>query len=266
MCCSDATLAKDGVQEEISIAKDLEKELDDPRFIIPLRRKPFKKIFGIGELQWIDFVGSWASGLNNLLDAFEKQNVPRTMVAKINPNWENYRKRLAIKVENTPEVLTSNWLRVASLPDTIRYFSPPGAINHELMKQACRKSTVSAENYSRGFFSFASLEEINRHFADVATFEIQSEQNPLHLLYYGSMNPIIQRRAAQNLISSLFRRAWENFCRSKNLFEYPFALQKAFHVGEAQMPLGKKVSWSRHGQHRSSMLRNISGGRVWQYR
>src|SRR6266540_1491121 len=37
LCCRDATLNKNGVQEEIGIATDLVKELNDPRFIIPLR-------------------------------------------------------------------------------------------------------------------------------------------------------------------------------------------------------------------------------------
>src|SRR5271163_4040467 len=94
LCCRDTTLNKIGVQEEIGIASDLVKELKDPRFIIPLRLEPYKKLFGIGELQWVDFLGSWASGLHDLLDALEKQNVPRAPDgAAINPNWENYRKR-----------------------------------------------------------------------------------------------------------------------------------------------------------------------------
>lgn len=122
LCCRDATLNKNGVQEEIGIAEDLVKELKDPRFIIPMRLQKFKKVFGIGELQWVDFIGSWASGLHDLLDTLNNQNVPRGKGAAINPNWENYRKRLAIKVEQAPEVLTSNWLRVASIPDTIRYY------------------------------------------------------------------------------------------------------------------------------------------------
>jgi len=134
LCCRDATLNKIGVQEEIGIASDLLKELKDPRFIIPLRLEPFKKLFGIGELQWVDFLGSWASGLHDLLDTLEKQNVPRTLgKGAINPSWENYRRRLAIKVEKAPEVLTSNWLRVARLPDTIRYYYPPGPINLDSM-------------------------------------------------------------------------------------------------------------------------------------
>jgi hypothetical protein len=266
LCCRDATLNKNGVQEEIGIASDLVKELKDPRFIMPLRLEPFKKLFGIGELQWVDFLGSWASGLHDLLDTLEKQSVPRAADgATINPNWENYRRRLAIRVEKVPEVLTSNWLRVASLPDTIHYYYPPGPINLELMEKTCRESTVPAEVYQRGFFSFAAPEEIERDFADVASFEIQSEHELLDFLDCGSQSPDIKRREAQNLVSSVFRRAWESFCRSKGLYEHLFAAQTAFHVGEAQMPLGRRVSWGRQGQRRSSMLRNSAGGKVWQY-
>ena len=261
LCCRDATLNKIGVQEEIGIASDVAKELKDPRFIIPLRLEPFKKLFGIGELQWVDFLGSWARGLHDLLDTLEKQNVPRAAQAAINPNWENYRKRLAIKVEKKPEVLTSNWLRVASLPDTIRYYYPPGPINLELMEKTCRESTLPAEDYHRGFFSFASPEEIARDFADVAPFEIQSEHKLLDFIDRGSQSPDIEPREAKNLVFSMFRRAWENFCRSKGLYEHLFATQTAFHIGEAQTPLGKRISWGRQGKRRSSMLRN---SRRWQ--
>jgi hypothetical protein len=265
LCCRDATLDKDGVQEEIGIATDVARELKDPRFIIPLCLEPFKKLFGIGELQWVDFLGSWARGLHDLLDTLEKQDVPRVAKAVINPNWENYRKRLAIKVEKKPEVLTSNWLPVTGLPDVIRYYYPPGPINLELMKETCRESTLPAEDYHRGFFSFASPEEIARDFADVAPFEIQSEHNLLDFIDRGSRLPDIEPREAKNLVFSMFRRAWENFCRSKGLYEHLFATQTAFHIGEAQTPLGKRISWGRQDKRRSSMLRNAAGGRVWQY-
>ena len=47
LCCRDVTLNKTGVQEEIGIAEDLVKELKDPRFIIPLRLAPFKKVLDL---------------------------------------------------------------------------------------------------------------------------------------------------------------------------------------------------------------------------
>ena len=87
LCCRDSTLEKNGVQEEIGIAEDLVKDLKDARFIIPLRLEKFKKLFGIGELQYVDFVGSWATGLRDLLDTLDNQHVPRsTGKIVINPN------------------------------------------------------------------------------------------------------------------------------------------------------------------------------------
>src|SRR5579864_6892471 len=53
LCCRNSTLEKNGVQEEIGIAEDLVVELKDDRFIIPLRLETFKKLFGIGELQYV---------------------------------------------------------------------------------------------------------------------------------------------------------------------------------------------------------------------
>jgi len=95
LCCRDLTLEKNGVQEEIGIAEDLVKEIKDPRFIFPLRLQKFRKVFGIGELQYVAFVGSWAHGLGDLLDTLETQGVPRGAgKVVINPNWENYKKRV----------------------------------------------------------------------------------------------------------------------------------------------------------------------------
>jgi hypothetical protein len=64
---------------------------------------------------------------------------------------------------------------------------------------------------------------------------------------------------------TMFRRAWENFCRSKGQYEHLFAAQTAFHIGEAQAPLGKRIPWGQKDKRCSSMLRNSAGGRVCQY-
>jgi hypothetical protein len=265
LCCRDSSLQKDGVQEEIGIAEDLVKELNDPRFIIPLRLEKFKKLFGIGELQYVDFVGSWAAGLREVLDTLDKQGVMRSGRSEINPNWENYKRRLAIKVEKSPEVLTSNWLRIHSLPRTIRYYEASGALNHPLMEQTCRQGRLLAEVHQRGFFAFATPDEVAHGFAGVGAFKLHSEHGLSEFLEHGSDTAKIAPREARNLVSSLFRRAWEDFCRSKGLYQYAFSSQLGFHVTEAQMPLGKKIPWGRQRQRRSSMLRNSAGGKVWQY-
>jgi hypothetical protein len=265
LCCRDSSLEKDGVQEEIGLASDLVKELGDPRFIIPLRLEKFKKVFGIGELQWVNFVGSWANGLRELLDTLETQGVLQSTTPVINPNWENYRNRLAIKVEDASEVLTSNWLRIASVPDVIRYFQPTGSINHTLMEHACKQGPFPAQVYLRGFFSFLTLEEVHRDFATVGRFEVHSEHKLLEFVSGGSETPTIRSREAQNMVTSMFRKSWESFCRGRGLYQYAFSQQFGFHVAENQMPLGRRISWGKQGRRRNSMLRNSAAGKVWQY-
>jgi hypothetical protein len=268
LCCRNKTLEKDGVQEEISIAEDITTELKDARFIIPLKLESYKKIFGISSLQYVDFVGSWASGLKILLDTLEKQYVPRSTEIAINPNWENYKKRLEIKIVDAPELLTSSWLQVSHMPKFIRYYQPIHgiSINHDLMIHICNHCTFPAEAYLRGFFSFAVIEEIEEAFASVGKFVVHSEHNLQNFLDNGSASQNIRSREAQNLILSILRKSWENFCRMKGFYEYPFAKQLGFHITKNQIPIGTRITWSKHGEsRRSSMLRNVSGGKVWQY-
>lgn len=266
LCCKDSTLEKDGVQEEIGIALDVAKAIQDPRFIIPLRLEPYKKLFGIGELQYIDFVGSWSSGLRDLLDAMESQEIPRsTDKIVINPNWENYKKRLAIKIEESSEILTTNWLRIDQMPETIRYYHPPGLVDQVLMQKCCNTCRFPAEIYQRGFFSFALPDEVNRDFAHVARFVVKSEHNLMELLESGSEHPNIKANSASNLVVSMLRRSWDQFCRNKGLYEHRYSSQSGFHVTKEQILLGKRLPWGDKTLRRSAMLRNTAGGKVWEY-
>ena len=266
LCCSDATLAKSGVQDEIGIAEDVAKELNDPRFIIPLRVSRYKKLLGIGELQYIDFTGSWAQGLRDLLETLASQRVPCEEERKtISPNWESYRTRQAIRIEERTETLTSNWLCVAEIPDAIRYFVPAGALVHPAMQEASRRAPFVSEVHHRGFFAFTAPEEVEEHFASAGKFVVESEQNVIDVIRNGSASPKVRPRGMRNIISSMFRQAWERFCRTQGLSEYAFVNQMCFFPNKDHIPLGKKITWRKQGGLRSSMLRNKSGGRVWQY-
>lgn len=162
LCCRDSTLAAVGVLEEIEIAADLAKQLKDQRFIIPLRLEPYKKLFGIAGLQYIDFVRGWADGLEKLLGALNRQKVPCDAEhATISPNWELYRRRGAIALKSEPERLTSNWLRIAETPDAINYFEPNGAVDRDALANACPLARFPAVLMQQGIVTFQSLEEIS---------------------------------------------------------------------------------------------------------
>ena len=267
LCCHNSTLDKDGVQEEIGIAEELAKELQDPRFIIPLRLENFRKLFGIGELQYVDFTRSWARGLRDLLDTLNNQGVPCfTDQIVVNPNWENYKRHLAIGIEKSPEILTSNWLQIVQTPDTIRYYQPVDAVNHFLMKKACREGEFPAEMFMRGFFSFATPEEISLDFESVGKFIAGSTIELPEFINNGSRKLNIHSREARNFVSSMFRKSWENFCSEKSLNRYAFANnQIGFHVTSDQVPISKRIPWGNQGKRRSAMLHNIARGKVWRY-
>jgi hypothetical protein len=266
LCCRDVTLAKTGVQEEIGIAEDVAKETKDPRFIIPLRLERFKKVFGIGELQFVDFTGGWAAGLADLLDTLQAQGVPRDAAnAIINPNWENYRRRGAIKVEQAPEALHSNWLRIAEVPDTIRYYQPSGAIDHQALHRQVSALPFPAEMHLRGFFTFATPDEVAEALAEAGRFTVAVEAPFAEFTANGLETPNLGSRDAKNIVLSIFRRAWEAFCREKGLLEYAWSAQSGFHAAVGQIAIGKKLRWGPEGTNRSSMLRNIAQGKVWQF-
>lgn len=67
------------------------------------------------------------------------------------------------------------------------------------------------------------------------------------------------------MVLSMFRQAWERFCRNRNLYQYAWSSHLGFHVTDNHIAIGKKVPWGRQGENRSSMLRNVAGGKLWQY-
>lgn len=265
LCCQDDTLAKEGVQEEIGIASDLAKDLEDPKFIIPLRLKKYKKVFGIGELQYVDFEKSWAAGLGQLLAALEKQNVPRASSPSISPHWESYRRRDAIEVKREPEVLTSNWLRVTEGPTFIRYFTTNGTLDHGALRRACKAFEFPAEIHERGFFTFATSGEVNDAFSGMGRFYVAYEMGVMEFIQDGLGDRNIRRQEASNIVLSMLRKAWNDKCRKLGLLEYTWSKLSGFHASKELVETGKKVPWGRQGDRRSSMLRNAAGGYVWQF-
>jgi hypothetical protein len=266
LCCRNSTLARDNVQEEIGIASDLVKELNDPKFIIPLRLEPYKKVLGIGELQYVDFVRGWAYGLNKLLQTLKRQKVPfDTTKIQINPNWELYRRRGAIPIKNEPERLTSNWLRMLEAPDVIRYFEPTGAVDRAALARLCAASRHPAEPQSHGFLSFGTEAEINDAFASVGKFAVKHEADLLQFIAEDCSASDLKRQDASNIVHSMFRKAWERFCRDRGLLEFKYSKTTGFHASKDTVKIGQKIPWRHQGEQRSSMLRNMARGHVWQF-
>lgn len=267
LCCRDSTLAKEGVQEEIGIALDLCKSIGDKNFLIPLRLEPYRKIFGIGELQYIDFVRGWGQGLSKLLEALKRQRVPADRkAAKINPNWEVYRLRNAVPLLSQPERLTSNWLRVSECPDCLNYYEPVGAIDRNRLGRACGNAAFPIVAANIGVLTFADPADLNEVMSQVGRFTLKEQRSLLSLLAEGWPQLAIARQDASNVVHSMFRQAWISFCRRRGLLEFIYASSvSGFHADQAQIKIGQRIPWGGQGERRWSMLRNVARGHVWSY-
>jgi hypothetical protein len=120
------SVSKQGVRNELQIASDVAKKINDNAFIIPLRLGAFEAPFVIAQAQYIDFETSWAAGLQELLRTFnDVYAVPRTGSSNLGL-WTNLQLLHSKPVARRAESLISNWLEVRRLPAKLR-FLPPGA-------------------------------------------------------------------------------------------------------------------------------------------
>jgi hypothetical protein len=227
LCCSDETLARRGVREEIAIAEDLTKQLQDPNFIIPLKVRTFKKLFGIGGLQYVDFESGWAKGLASLLKALEKQQVPLAGGGIIQAEWYAYLRRRAVEIETAPEVLTSNWLRIMGMPDKLNHLIPQNRANEALLRKLGASFEFPMVEFGGGFLSFASTLDLVEHFVQVGPFRTEHQFDVLDFLEKGSLIAGVESRDAKSMMVNLLRQAWEKHCTREGFL--PIRSQVAFH-------------------------------------
>lgn len=265
LCCSDETLAKKGVNEEIAIAEDLTKELEDPNFIIPLKVRSFKKLFGIGGLQYVDFESGWATGLASLLKSLEKQQVPKASGGLIQPEWHAYLRRHAVKIESVPEVLTSNWLRIVSMPERLNHLVPRNRPSDALLRRLSSSFQYPMAEFGEGVLTFANPLDLAEHFEQVGPFRIQQDFDVPKFMEEGSPEAEIASRDARSIMVNLLRQAWEKHCTREGFVAHTFSNGQSFHVGKDKLRLKQRVSWGHQGRRRNSMLRGIARKKIWEY-
>lgn len=117
---------RDGVLKELAVATKVKKQLNDEMFIIPLAIDTNLSYDDINielvRLNSIDFKTSWAKGLQDLVKALEKQNVPKDAP---NPNKSNLLYQQIFlqgkSVIEKEEIYDSNWFPIISFPKELRF-------------------------------------------------------------------------------------------------------------------------------------------------
>lgn len=265
LLCTDIGLDKDGVQEEIGIATDVSREIDDPKFILPIRLKRFKRVFGIGELQYINFEKSWADGLAELLDTLDAQGVPKLETPVIQPQWEQYRRRDEVTIDEEPETLTSNWARIAEAPDKIAYIAPKGRVDRAKLMKRARSFKLPLVEHWTGFVTFCAPHDMEEHFEGFGELTTVATINLDTFLEKGWSDYSIRRNEARDKLVSLLRQAWECHLTNRGFKTYEYASGLGHHVSADQIGLNKRIAWGPKETKRRSVMRNVAKKRVWEY-
>lgn len=182
MVASAVSVSKQGVRNEIQIASDTAKKLNDNEFIIPLRLGPFDAPFLLAQAQYIDFERGWALGLRELCQALqETYQAPRQ--AGNTEAWLDLQlmqgRHLTAKSEN----LISTWLSSRRLPSHL-YYHPDrktipegyptvqyreGVLTFAKQSVTGQQSRRTSELVKSGWPALElTIEDARRRFADLA--------------------------------------------------------------------------------------------------
>ena len=182
LVANEISVKKQGVRNEIQIASDTARKINDSAFIIPLKLSPFDAPFLVAQAQYIDFEHSWASGLAELLQTLQvSYQIPRK--AGNTDAWLNLQLIHARKLTSAIEQLVSTWLEVRRLPSRLYYY-PNGSqiskiyprVNYGDGILTCVEETASGRSsrltkdlLRSGWPSLGlSLEDARRRFTDIA--------------------------------------------------------------------------------------------------
>jgi hypothetical protein len=216
---------KQGVRNEIQIATEVAKKLGDDAFVIPLRLQQYDSPFQIVQAQYIDFMNGWGQGLSELLqtlDAYKVPRLPSSNMESVN-NWRGAQLAKARAVQQVPEGLISNWLKISEWPKSIAYFEFKGAGAEEQVKRligACKWPVIP---FGRGFFSCADTDDFRSEDGTLLPISREKAWWPKHFIENGDHDRSISSRDARNLVTQITKSALESKFRDSNLAKYEFS-------------------------------------------
>jgi hypothetical protein len=215
---------REGVLKELAVAAKVKKQLNDDTFIIPLaidEKLSYDDInIDIVRLNAIDFKKSWAIGLRDLLEALEKQNIPKNSpdLAKSNHLYQQIFLHDKSVIEKE-EIYDSNWFSITSFPNVLRF--------HEYGKRIpkgfdTRTLTFPVIPYKNYLCTFAWEYDFIQQLPDTETYDnSKTIRIPVNDIFSGNYNTdFIGNFECQRLIVQLLNKAFELRMKDKMVRDY----------------------------------------------
>ena len=231
---------KQGVRNEIQIAAEVAKRIGDHEFIIPLRLGSFEAPFLIAQAQYIDFQKGWMKGLAELLSTLDDTyHLPKSGDVS-GSLWRDVQLLHAKELEQVPEQLISNWLRIEATPETIRCYNFQSGIFIDRAQARIRDAPWPLSPFRRGFLSFAPLHDLQDHFGPNFPLLLDADLDMGMFLDSGWPELQITQLDARKCFSDLGRQAIEKLFETKGLAAYELSgHQKAWWAPLGVGPEGK---------------------------
>ncbi|MEA3211697.1 MAG: hypothetical protein QOE70_4754 [Chthoniobacter sp.] len=252
---SRSSNTKDGTLAELSVASAVRRQLQDDRFIIPLRIDdlPFSDInIGLHQLNAIDFSKGWMAGFRKLIERLTDEGVEtdkRFGTEAVAVWWrEHFGENEG--VSETTDYYCSNRLALRSLPADVTVLR----LERELPKDFDLSTAPFAISpFKRVLFSFATMR-------DLLPF-IEAEK--LGLLGYESVatedflasgfGPTTNERFARNHTRFLLRQGFERLTVARGLTSYSLAGKRRFFWFPSDLVEDDKIHFTAAG-----------GGKSWR--
>lgn len=265
---SHESYKKDGVLNEIALAVNTGRQLNKQQFIIPilLDDLPFSDFpEQLIRLNAIDFSPNWADGFSKLLKTLKDTQVPQSTgdFGEALASWQKFKLRQSASTSDTPESVFSNWFQICSLPSHINFSRFDASQSKEAVQHAFDEFQSPTARHMRLAVSFANAD----------TLQMETPDIPLEHAYCVPLAQFLNGQGqvswwdAQNMVTGLLRKAWEQFARSHGLLLYKFAHGSAWFVPLNLIEENIAIFQDENGKRRRRRLvgRSEKRGVYWHF-
>jgi TIR domain-containing protein len=229
---SRASNDKPGPRRELKIASNVQQGDHLSDFIIPLRIDDLphgEMNIEIARLNAVDFSNNWGTGLRQLLEKLERDQVPSD--ARFSPQsaaeWWKANVRADQGLLRRRETYISNLLSLRLDPDRVQVYAVDGT-PLSIYPTSIPNVEYPAIGSGHSIVAFAEWHEIKessalmgRNVTSTHSLKLAEFLDPKQASWLG---PLSTRR---NILFSLFRLAWERFALGRGLARYEMAHGKA---------------------------------------
>ncbi|MDA0782488.1 MAG: toll/interleukin-1 receptor domain-containing protein [Proteobacteria bacterium] len=222
---------KQGVRNEIQIASNTSKQIQDTDYIIPLKLENFDAPFLIAHAQHIDFSKSWAAGLKELLETLATYDVPKLEAESSNP-WCAVQLAHGKEPVQIEENIISNWLKFSSLPTEVHFYDFNSGISIGLRDRMLRNSSIPLVGKNRGFISFADYPSLQEILGPDLPINLVESTKIEDFLEEGWPSLQIEFWDARKHVSNMLRQGLDAVLAAKQLSSYEMSNKKLSWFGQ----------------------------------